>query len=79
MNIANINNIDLSYCPTCSSENISAVFHIITDKSKSKSKSKCYPTSICKNCGYSDEWMGFEKTNRSNLRDEKINKILNGI
>jgi hypothetical protein len=51
------------------------MFRIITDKSKSSKDD----ISICKNCEYRDKWGQFEKTNRSNLRDEKIDQILYGI
>jgi predicted Zn-ribbon and HTH transcriptional regulator len=66
---------DLSGCPNCKSKNISWKFFIPVDGSKPTQPS----LSICKDCGYQDIRGEFEKTNKSLLREKKINQILNGI
>jgi len=71
--IENLN--DLSSCPNCNSKNIAWKFFIPTDGSKPTQDS----LSICKDCGYKDKKGEFEKTNKSILRDKKINQILSGI
>lgn len=64
---------DLSGCPNCKSKNIKWMFYIPTDGSKPTIPSQ----SICNDCGYKDEKGEFEKTNKSILREKKINQILN--
>lgn len=66
---------DLSGCPNCKSKNITWKFFIPTDGSKPTQDS----ISICKDCGYKDKRGEFEKTNKSLLREKKINQILNEL
>ena len=66
---------DLSGCPNCKSKNIKWKFFIPTDGSKPTIPSQ----SICNDCGYKDKKGEFEKTNKSILREKKINQILDGI
>jgi predicted Zn-ribbon and HTH transcriptional regulator len=66
---------DLSGCPNCKGKNISWVFFIPINGSKPTQD----PLSVCKDCGYKDKRGGFEKTNKSLLREKKINQILDGI
>jgi rubredoxin len=66
---------DIFGCPNCESKNISWKFIIPIDGSKPT----ILPQEICKDCGYTDTKGEFEKTNKSILRDKKINKLLNGI
>lgn len=63
---------DLSGCPNCKSKNISWKFFIPVDGSKPTQDS----ISVCKDCGYKDKRGEFEKTNKSLLREKKINQIL---
>ena len=66
---------DLSGCPNCKSKNISWKFFIPTDGSKPTIPSQ----SVCNDCGYKDEKGQFEMTNKSILREKKINKILDEL
>lgn len=66
---------DLSGCPNCKSKNISWKFFISVDGSKPTEDS----ITVCKDCGYKDKRGEFEKTNRSLLREKKINQILNEL
>lgn len=66
---------DLSGCPNCGSKNIKCKFFIPTDGSKPTIP----PENICSDCGYKDKKGEFEKTNKSILREKKINKILNEL
>ena len=63
---------DLSGCPNCKSKNITWKFFIPTDGSKPTIPSQ----SVCNDCGYKDEKGQFEMTNKSLLREKKINQIL---
>ena len=63
---------DMSGCPNCKSKNIKWKFFIPTDGSKPTTPSQ----SICNDCGYKDDKGEFEKTNKSLLREKKINQIL---
>jgi hypothetical protein len=66
---------DLSGCPNCKGKNIVWKFFIPTDGSKSTEDS----ISICQDCGYKDKRGGFEETNKSIFRQQKINQILNEL
>lgn len=66
---------DLSGCPNCKSKNITWKFFIPTDGSKPTIPSQ----SFCNDCGYKDEKGQFEMTNKSILREKKINKILDEL
>jgi predicted Zn-ribbon and HTH transcriptional regulator len=66
---------DLSGCPNCKSKNITWKFFIPTDGSKPTIPSQ----SVCNDCGYKDEKGQFEMTNKSILREKKINKILDEL
>ena len=66
---------DMSACPNCKGKNINWKFFIPTDGSKQTQDS----ISTCSDCGYTDKRGGFEETNKAILRQEKINKILNGL
>jgi predicted Zn-ribbon and HTH transcriptional regulator len=66
---------DFSCCPNCKSKNIAWKFFIPTDGSKPTTPSQ----SICNDCGYKDKKGEFEKTNKSILREKKINQILNEL
>lgn len=66
---------DLSGCPNCKSKNITWKFFIPTDGSKPTIPSQ----SICNDCGYKDNKGEFEKTNKSLLREKKINQILDEL
>lgn len=66
---------DLSGCPNCKSKNITWQFFIPTDGSKPTIPSQ----SICNDCGYKDDKGEFEKTNKSLLREKKINQILDEL
>jgi len=66
---------DLSGCPNCKSKNITWKFFIPTDGSKPTIPSQ----SLCNDCGYKDEKGQFEMTNKSILREKKINKILDEL
>ena len=66
---------DLSGCPNCKSKNIVWKFFIPTDGSKPTIPSQ----SICNDCGYKDDKGEFEKTNKSLLREKKINQILDEL
>lgn len=66
---------DLSGCPNCKSKNIKWKFFIPTDGSKPTIPSQ----SICNDCGYKDDRGEFEKTNKSLLREKKINQILDEL
>ena len=66
---------DLSGCPNCKSKNIIWKFFIPTDGSKPTIPSQ----SICNDCGYKDDKGEFEKTNKSLLREKKINQILDEL
>jgi predicted Zn-ribbon and HTH transcriptional regulator len=66
---------DLSGCPNCKSKNISWLFFIPINGSKPTEPSQ----SKCNDCGYKDEKGQFEMTNKSILRENKINKILNEL
>ncbi len=63
---------DISACPKCKSKNITWKFYVATDGSESSIPSQ----TKCNKCGYSDKKGGFEQTNMSLLREEKINKII---
>lgn len=60
------------FCPRCNSTNIitryiySSVYGTIPEK----------PKDFCKNCGFFS-YIQFETLNFINLRDDKINKIIN--
>jgi len=66
---------DLSGCPNCKSKNITWKFFIPMDGSVPKEPSY----SICNDCGYKDEKGQFEMTNKSILREKKINQILDEL
>lgn len=66
---------DWSACPNCKSKNITWKFFKPTDDSKSYQNS----ISICKDCGYKDKRGGFEETNRSIFRQNKINQVLDEL
>ena len=66
---------DLSGCPNCKSKNIKWMFYIPVDGSNPTIPSQ----SICNDCGYKDEKGEFEKTNKSLLREKKINQILDEL
>ena len=66
---------DLSACPNCSSKNIAWKFFIPMNGSKPTGDS----LTICQDCGYKDKKGEFEKTNKSILRDKKINQIIDGL
>jgi len=66
---------DLSSCPNCKSKNINWKFFISTDGSNPSQDS----ISVCKDCGYKDKRGEFEKTNKSLLRNKKINQILDEL
>jgi len=66
---------DTSNCPQCSSKNIAWKFFIPVNGSKPIKDS----LSICQDCGYWDKKGEFEKTNKSILREKKINRLLDGI
>jgi rubredoxin len=66
---------DMSGCPNCKSKNISWKFFIPTDGSKPTIPSQ----SVCNDCGYKDNKGEFEKTNKSLLREKKINQILDEL
>ena len=66
---------DMSACPNCKSKNISWKFFIPTDGSKPTQESE----SVCTECGYKDKRGGFEKTNKSLYRENKINQILDEL
>ena len=66
---------DLSGCPNCKSKNITWKFFIPIDGSKSTIPSQ----NICNDCGYKDEKGQFEMTNKSILREKKINQILDEL
>ena len=66
---------DMSSCPKCKSKKISWKFFIPTDGSKPTQESE----SICSECGYKDKRGGFEKTNMSIYRENKINEILDEL
>jgi rubredoxin len=66
---------DMSACPKCKSKKISWKFFIPTDGSKPTIPSQ----SVCNDCGYKDNKGEFEKTNKSLLREKKINQILDEL
>ena len=66
---------DLSGCPNCKSKNITWSFFTKKDGYLSIEPSK----SICNDCGYKDEKGQFEMTNKSILREKKINQILDEL
>jgi len=66
---------DWSACPNCKSKNIEWRFFIPVDGSKPTQDS----LSVCKDCGYKDKRGEFERTNKSLLREKKINQILDEL
>jgi len=66
---------DLSACPNCKSKNISWKFFIPTDGSKSTQDS----ITVCQDCGYKDKRGGFEETNKSISRQQKIKQLLDEL
>ena len=66
---------DWSACPNCKSKNIAWKFFIPVDGSKPTQDS----ISICQDCGYKDKRGEFERTNKSLLREKKINQILDEL
>jgi len=81
-----VNNIPINYlknhtCPKCDSINTGARFliSIPIDNKLQTTKGINESSSFCKDCGYEDEYGGFEKTHRQINRDKKINSILDGV
>lgn len=83
-----VNNIPINYyvknhtCPKCDSINTGARFLIsipLIDNKLETTKGITKANSFCKDCGYEDEYGGFEKTHRQINRDKKINSILDGV
>ena len=66
---------DMSACPNCKSKNITWKLFIPTDGSKPTEPDK----SICQDCGYKDKRGGFEETNKSIFRQNKINQVLDEL
>lgn len=65
---------DIGCCPNCGSKNIILRFYIPTDGSKPNID----PEEVCKDCRYGDKKGGFANTNFINIRNNKIDKLING-
>lgn len=81
-----VNNIPINYlknntCPKCNSTNTGARFliSIPIDNKLQTTKGLNEANSLCKDCGYEDEYGGFEKTHKQINRDKKIDSILDGV
>ncbi len=66
---------DMSACPNCKSKNIEWRFFTPVDGSKSNQDS----ITVCKDCSYKDKRGGFEETNKSIFRQQKINQVLDEL
>lgn len=73
------NKKDLNYCPKCGGRDLSAIFRIPVNIDNSISIESEDAISKCDSCKYEDIYGNFEKTNKQQERNSKIDSILYGI